>query len=598
VLLIYAGSALAFTEGSKNNYFGIGAGPSGPSDSGNSFYGGYAGGVTTGGHNTFNGYHTGFFNTTGKNNTFIGSEAGAVNNTGNYNTFNGSYAGYYNSIGNDNTFNGYRAGFNNSSGAYNTFIGTYTGYSNTTGYDNTFYGYRAGYTNSTGSGNVFLGYNAGYNETGSDKLYIDNSNTSLPLIYGDFSTDTLTVNGAFTATTLSGDGSGLTGVTPAQVGAVDITGDTMTGPLYIDIGTTSPSYKLEVGDITTDTANYMRVNSSNWGGFLIYDGQGSHSGGISYFHGSDFMVFQTRDASGVWERMRITSNGNIGIGTPSPLSKLTVAGTIESTSGGFRFPDSSILTSANNINADTLDGHPALDFAGAIHSHSGSDIISGTVFEARIDALIARDDEIMTIVTMYDGKSSGVDADFLDGMNSSAFMSSSTDNWLDTAGDTMTGDLSVDSNFFVTGTAVINTDLYVDGNIYALSDASLKKNIQPIKSPLQKINSINGVTFLWKDSEENANRLSDSKHYGVIAQEVEDVLPELVKTDKNNSKRVAYMELVPVLIEAVKEQQKTIDSQNNINKIQQTTINDLLDKVDTLQKEMKLMNSMAMADIH
>jgi hypothetical protein len=48
-------------------------------------------------------------------------------------------------------------------------------------------GYAAGYKNQTGGGNVFLGYKAGYNETGSNKLYIANSDVNPPLIYGDFS---------------------------------------------------------------------------------------------------------------------------------------------------------------------------------------------------------------------------------------------------------------------------------------------------------------------------------------------------------------------------------------------------------------------------
>ena len=65
---------------------------------------------------------------------------------------------------------------------------------------NTSVGFETGANNLTGSGNVFLGYQAGYNETGSNKLYIDNSNTSTPLIYGDFDTDKVTINGDMTVT--------------------------------------------------------------------------------------------------------------------------------------------------------------------------------------------------------------------------------------------------------------------------------------------------------------------------------------------------------------------------------------------------------------
>ncbi|GAH47610.1 unnamed protein product, partial [marine sediment metagenome] len=60
---------------------------------------------------------------------------------------------------------------------------------------NTVFGYEAGRSCFTGSKNVFLGYQAGYSETGSDKLYIDNSQTASPLIYGDFSNNILAING-------------------------------------------------------------------------------------------------------------------------------------------------------------------------------------------------------------------------------------------------------------------------------------------------------------------------------------------------------------------------------------------------------------------
>ena len=50
----------------------------------------------------------------------------------------------------------------------------------------------------TGSGNIFLGYKAGYNETGSNKLYIENSDATTPLIFGDFAADSIRINGSVT----------------------------------------------------------------------------------------------------------------------------------------------------------------------------------------------------------------------------------------------------------------------------------------------------------------------------------------------------------------------------------------------------------------
>ncbi|MCP4711157.1 MAG: hypothetical protein GY869_21260, partial [Planctomycetes bacterium] len=79
----------------------------------------------------------------------------------------------------------------------NVGVGYRANYYNQEGSQNTIIGYRAGRSISTHnkSGNVFIGYQTGYYEHGDDKLYIDNSNTSDPLIYGDFASDTLAVNG-------------------------------------------------------------------------------------------------------------------------------------------------------------------------------------------------------------------------------------------------------------------------------------------------------------------------------------------------------------------------------------------------------------------
>lgn len=90
-------------------------------------------------------------------------------------------------------------GFNDQSGGAGNSVGIgyNVGNSITTGEHNTYIGSEAGFSSLTGSRNVFVGYQAGYNELLSDKLYIANSNTATPLIWGDFNTPKLTVNGEF-----------------------------------------------------------------------------------------------------------------------------------------------------------------------------------------------------------------------------------------------------------------------------------------------------------------------------------------------------------------------------------------------------------------
>jgi hypothetical protein len=133
-------------------------------------------------------------NRSGNNNTCVGYYAGK-GNKGNDNTVVGYLAGWKNSDGYENIFLGHEAGYWNRSGHSNTFLGIRAGYANKSAFGNTFLGHRAGYSNSAGNLNVFLGYLAGYHETGSNKLYIANSDTDKPLIYGDFYQRILSING-------------------------------------------------------------------------------------------------------------------------------------------------------------------------------------------------------------------------------------------------------------------------------------------------------------------------------------------------------------------------------------------------------------------
>ena len=92
---------------------------------------------------------------------------------------------------------------------------------------------------------------------------------------------------------------------------------------------------------------------------------------------------------------------------------------------------------------------------------------------------------------------------------------------------------------------------------YSSSDKRLKENIKPIENPLGKIAQISGNTFDWvENSEVHSHKGSD---IGVIAQEIEAVLPELVTTRENGYKAVKYDKVVALLIEAVKDQQAQID---------------------------------------
>jgi hypothetical protein len=108
-----------------------------------------------------------------------------------------------------------------------------------------------------------------------------------------------------------------------------------------------------------------------------------------------------------------------------------------------------------------------------------------------------------------------------------------------------------------------NGDVRAAGDItaYYSSDKNLKTNIKLLESPIEKIKQIGGYEFDWKPESEKTGH-----DVGVIAQEIESILPEVVTTRDNGYKAVRYEKIVPLLIEAIKEQQKQIDELKSLIK--------------------------------
>lgn len=94
---------------------------------------------------------------------------------------------------------------------------------------------------------------------------------------------------------------------------------------------------------------------------------------------------------------------------------------------------------------------------------------------------------------------------------------------------------------------------------YYSSDPRLKENKKKIKNPLKILDKINGYTFDWKDYAKNVGTHLVGSDYGVMADEIEEVMPELVHDRDNGYKGVKYEKIVPLLIECIKEQQVQIN---------------------------------------
>jgi hypothetical protein len=115
-------------------------------------------------------------------------------------------------------------------------------------------------------------------------------------------------------------------------------------------------------------------------------------------------------------------------------------------------------------------------------------------------------------------------------------------------GGTFTGGIAVQGSITATD----------DITAFFSSDRRLKEKIEPIVDALSKINKISGNTFDWKDGFGEIHN-NTGKDVGVIAQEIQEILPEIVVERNSGYLAVQYEKIVALLIEAIKEQQKQIE---------------------------------------
>ena len=109
---------------------------------------------------------------------------------------------------------------------------------------------------------------------------------------------------------------------------------------------------------------------------------------------------------------------------------------------------------------------------------------------------------------------------------------------------------------------LINSDLIITGSLYNTSDVRLKENIKEItQEKMDDLFTLNPMIFNYKNDKTN------QIHYGVLAQDVEKVFPELVEDNMSGYKTVNYQELIPLMLAKIKNMQEQIDelkqSKNN-----------------------------------
>ena len=165
-------------------------------------------------------------------------------------------------------------------------------------------------------------------------------------------------------------------------------------------------------------------------------------------------------------------------------------------------------------------------------------------------------------VTLNIGAGTGIDvsSDAI-AVDVSDFMSNGSNNRVVTAtgADAMNGEANMT---FDGSTLVISGAITATGDITAFqsSDKTLKENISSIENAVDKVSKINGVYYNWTfEAQEKHKHFGKEKEVGVIAQDVEEVLPEIVQTRDDGTKAVKYERLCALLIESVKELKKEIE---------------------------------------
>jgi hypothetical protein len=297
---------------------------------------------------------------------------------------------------------------------------------------------------------------------------------------------------------------------------------------------------IATADTGSDTTNFIDLginnsafSSGSWtvNGALdgyLYTSDGSLSIGVATSNTAKYLSFFAGGVLAANEQVRINQTG-VGIGTTNATSKLTVVGDVRitgvSTLG---------VTTATNLTSQQLNvsGITTVGFITATNAYVG---VATVGFLTATNAYVGvATVGFLTATNAYAGVAT---VGFLTATN--AYIGVATVGFL-TATDAYVGVATVG---FLTATNIFVSGVTTSTDFDSLSDFNLKTNIQQIDDSLAKVIQIRGVTFNWKET----NRSSA----GVIAQEVEKVLPELVSGEE--TKTVNYNGMIGALVEAVKE---------------------------------------------
>ncbi|MBI4546405.1 MAG: tail fiber domain-containing protein [Ignavibacteriae bacterium] len=334
----------------------------------------------------------------------------------------------------------------------------------------------------------------------------------------------------------------------------------------VGIGTTSPTElltlngnnkKILMNSSTLNPATRLSIVFSE-AGTTPYVMSLSYDGSLS----GDDNKLNIRDETNSVDRVTFTRGGNVGIGTTSPVYRLTVNQTTASTYAAHIY--TSGLAAGTSYGLTVSGGTNASDVSFTARNQAGTDLLfvrgDGNVgIGTTSPATLLNLQQPSSIGALQISRTGFTDARFTLSSNAAgnsvlgvgipgtAFQTT----FELSSGNVGIGTTSPSAKLHVNGTAGNNTGVWSN-----LSDRRLKKDIEPIHNALEIVTQLQGVTFRWKDPKKDAEF---GRVRGLIAQEVEKVIPEWVKTDPDGYKRIEPIGVDALLIEAIKDQQKEIE---------------------------------------
>jgi|TARA_R110002153_G_scaffold266521_1_gene429916 hypothetical protein len=497
--LTISGSFNAFTLDSDNIVLGSGSGVVMQESANNNVILGTntADSLTTGDQNVAIGHQALQALTGNSGNTAIGFEA-AKSYTNSNSIFIGYRAGLNWSTGNDNVVIGKDAADAHTSGDTNVYIGySAAGGGVGGGSYNLAIGANSGKNLSTGTNNVALGKNAGLNlNQGTENIAIG-TNALDSIAGGEYNI----AIGYYAGASLDQDDGNI------MIGFGSAADGTTNGELKIGSGSITTIY----GDLATGDLTFPSTASADY-----FAGNGSQLTNLP----------STNLASGVTGTLPV-ANGGTGV---TSLDGVQLSD----------FDDD--LSYVDLTTAQTVAGIKT--FSSVVKLPNGTKSNPSIAFSTDIDLGIFKfATGILTIASS--------------GQNVAHFNTNGVE--------VVEGALAVSSTSQAISPSTTQGRIDAANDIvaYSTSDKRLKENITPITNALDKIKEINGVEFDWKELtvEEKIHIHSNEGHdVGVIAQEIEKVLPEVVTTRDNGYKAVKYEKIVPLLIESIKELKAEIET--------------------------------------